>query len=265
MRRRSLASAGGSTVCRSRSSSPQPRAKLLAPAEILERLEREPNLLPAGPRDAPARQQTLAATIRWSYDLLGPAERLTFARLGVFVGGCTLEAAEQVCQTTLETLGTLVDNNLLRRRDSRFMMLETVRHFAVERLEEAGAAEVRLRHAEWLTELAESLEAQRVVGDDVWLDLVQPEHDNARAALAWSLEEEPVLALRLASGLKTFWEVRGHFSRRFSLGRGSARPRSRRTTAAADEGAGPKWIHRDAPRQPGARAGTQRSRSRPRA
>ena len=191
------------------------RAKLLAPAEILERLEREPNLLPSGPRDAPARQQTLAATIRWSYDLLGPAERVTFARLGVFVGGCTLEAAEQVCQTTLETLGTLVDNNLLRRRDSRFAMLETVRHFAVERLEEAGAVEVRLRHAEWLTELAESLEAQRVVGDDVWLDLVQPEHDNARAALAWSLEEEPVLALRLASGLKTFWEVRGHFREGF--------------------------------------------------
>ena len=191
------------------------RAKLLAPAEILERLEREPNLLPAGPRDAPARQRTLAATIRWSYDLLGSDERLAFARLGVFVGGCTLEAAERVCETTLETLAALVDNNLLRRRDSRFTMLETVRHFAADPLEAAGAAEVRLRHAEWLIELAESLEEQRVVGDDVWLDLVQPEHDNARSALAWSLEEEPVLALRLASGLKTFWEVRGHFSEGF--------------------------------------------------
>jgi predicted ATPase/DNA-binding SARP family transcriptional activator len=191
------------------------RTKLLAPAEIFERLEREPNILPSGPRDAPARQRTLAATILWSYDLLGPDECRAFMRLGVFVGGCTLEAAERVCDTTLETLAALVDNNLLRRRDSRFLMLETVRHFAVERLEESGSAELRRRHAEWLTELAESLQERNVVGDDIWLDLVQPEHDNARAALAWSLEEEPVLALRLATGLKTFWEVRGHFSEGF--------------------------------------------------
>jgi predicted ATPase/DNA-binding SARP family transcriptional activator len=191
------------------------RAKLLTPAEILARLEQEPHLLPTGPRDAPTRQRTLAATIRWSYDLLGPDERVTFARLGVFAGGCTLEAAGQVCETTLETLAGLVDNNLLRRRDTRFMMLETVRHFAAERLEEDGAADVKRRHAEWLTHLAESLENQTVEGDDVWLDLIQPEHDNARAALTWSLAEAPVLALRLASGLKTFWEVRGHFSEGF--------------------------------------------------
>jgi predicted ATPase/DNA-binding SARP family transcriptional activator/Tfp pilus assembly protein PilF len=191
------------------------RAKLLAPAELLERLEREPNLLPAGPRDAPARQRTLAATIRWSYDLLGPAERVAFARLGVFVGGCTLEAAEHVCDTTLETLGMLVDNNLLRRRDSRFFMLETVRHFAVERLEETGSADVRLRHAEWLTELAETMtERTSVAGEDatMWLDRIQPEHDNIRAALAWAVDEDSEIALRLASSLRLFWEVRGHFS-----------------------------------------------------
>jgi predicted ATPase/DNA-binding SARP family transcriptional activator len=191
------------------------RAKLLAPGEILERLEREPNLLPSGPRDAPARQRTLAATIRWSYDLLPPDERLAFTRLGVFSGGCTLEAAEGVCDITLESLGTLVDNNLLRRRDSRFMMLETVRHFAVERLEEAGSAELRRRHAEWLTELAETMVERTTVGGEdatVWLDRIQPEHDNIRAALAWSLEEAPELALRLASSLRLFWEVRGHFS-----------------------------------------------------
>jgi predicted ATPase/DNA-binding SARP family transcriptional activator len=191
------------------------RAKLLAPAEILDRLEREPSLLPAGPRDAPARQRTLSATISWSYDLLGGDERLAFARLGIFAGGCTLEAAEGVCDITLESLGTLVDNNLLRRRGSRFLMLETVRHFAVDRLEEAGEAEVRLRHAEWLTDLAESLQTNSGVGDDVWLDLVQPELDNVRAALAWSLVEAPELALRLAAGLRTFWEVRGHFSEGF--------------------------------------------------
>jgi predicted ATPase/DNA-binding SARP family transcriptional activator len=188
------------------------RSKLLAPAEILERLEREPNLPGTGPRDAPARQQTLAATISWSYDLLQEDGRVAFDRLGVFAGGCTLEAAEHVCETTLDTLAALVDNNLLRRRDSRFMMLETVRHAAVDRLEQAGAQDTRQRHAEWLTELAESLEARTVAGEDVWLERIQPEHDNIRAALAWSLEEDPVLALRLASSLRLFWEVRGHFN-----------------------------------------------------
>jgi len=189
------------------------RSKLLGPAEILERLGRQPHLLGTGPRDAPARQRTLAATIRWSYDLLDADGRLAFARLGVFAGGCTLDAAEDVCDIELETLSSLVDNNLLRRRDSRFTMLATVRAFAVERLEEAGSAPVRRRHAEWLTELAEAIEARTVSGDDitVWLDRIQPEHDNIRAALAWSLEEAPELTLRLASALRTFWEVRGHF------------------------------------------------------
>jgi predicted ATPase/DNA-binding SARP family transcriptional activator/Tfp pilus assembly protein PilF len=190
------------------------RAKLLAPAEILERLEREPNMLPSGPRDAPARQQTLAATIHWSYDLLGPAERQAFVRLGVFVGGCTLEAAEGICDVTLESLGALVDNNLLRRRGSRFMMLETVRHFAVERLEECGAAdELRRRHAVWLTDLAETFAERTLAGEDMtpWLDRIQPEHDNIRAALAWSLVHEPELTLRQASKLRLFWEVRGNF------------------------------------------------------
>jgi predicted ATPase/DNA-binding SARP family transcriptional activator len=190
------------------------RSKLLAPREILERLEREPQMLPPGPRDAPARQRTLAATIRWSYDLLGPEERVAFSRLGVFSGGCTLEAAEAVCDLTLDSLATLVDNNLLRRREGRFTILETVRHFAVERLEEAGATELRRRHAEWLTELAETMAERTTVGGEdagVWLDRIQPEHDNIRAALAWSIDEDPELALRLASSLRLFWEVRGHF------------------------------------------------------
>jgi len=193
------------------------RSKLLAPGEILERLEREPHLPGTGPRDAPARQRTLTATIGWSYDLLGEDERLAFDRLGVFAGGCTLEAAEQVCDTSLDTLATLVDNNLLRRRDSRFLMLETVRHFAAERLQEAGDAGVRRRHAEWLTELAETMVERTLAGEDAkeWLDRIQPEHDNIRAALAWSLEEDPEVTLRLASSLRLFWEVRGHFSEGF--------------------------------------------------
>jgi predicted ATPase/DNA-binding SARP family transcriptional activator len=188
------------------------RSKLLAPAEILARLEREPNMPGTGPRDAPARQQTLAATIRWSYDLLREDERVAFQRLGVFAGGCPPEAAEHVCETTFDTLAVLVDNNLLRRRASRFTMLETVRHFAVERLEEAGATEVRRRHSEWLIDLAETIESPAAAGEHstAYLDGLQAEHDNIRAALAWSLEEEPAVALRLASALRTFWEVRGH-------------------------------------------------------
>jgi predicted ATPase/DNA-binding SARP family transcriptional activator len=189
------------------------RAKLLAPGEILERLEREPNMLPSGPRDAPARQQTLAATIHWSFDLLQPDERQAFVRLGVFVDGCTLEAAEGVCDVTLESLGALVDNNLLRRREGRFMMLETVRHFAVEQLEASGADDLRRRHAEWLTDLAETMAERTLAGEDMtaWLDRIQPELDNIRAALAWSLEHEPELTLRQASSLRLFWEVRGLF------------------------------------------------------
>ena len=190
------------------------RSKLLAPAEILERLEREPNLLPPGPRDAPARQRTLAATIQWSYDLLPQEERAALARLGVFSGGFTLDAAERVCGTTLETLSSLVDNNLVRRRDSRFTMLETVRHFAVERLEETNAAEVRHGHAEWLTELAEAARTANLGGEDPvpWLDRLEAEHANIRAALGWAIGADVELALELVSSLRPFWEVRGHFA-----------------------------------------------------
>jgi predicted ATPase/DNA-binding SARP family transcriptional activator len=216
------------------------RSKLLAPGEILERLEREPNLLPSGPRDAPVRQRTLAATIHWSYDLLAAEERAAFARLGVFAGGCTLEAAERVCDVSLESLSTLVDNNLLRRRDSRFSMLETVRHFAVERFEETGAAEVRRRHAEWLTELAEATRQANLGGEDPvpWLDRLEAEHANIRAALAWALEADVGLALELVSALRPFWEVRGHFAEGLrwaeqALGNNDVAPPELRTKAVA--------------------------------
>jgi tetratricopeptide (TPR) repeat protein len=182
----------------------------MAPSEMLGRLE----LLGPAPRDAPARHRTLEATIGWSYDLLSEDERVAFARLGVFSGGCTMDAAEQVCDVSVETLGALVEHSLLRRRASRFTMLETVRRFAVERLEETGAGELRRRHAEWLTGMAETAEAEIQQGANAatWLDRIQPEHDNIRAALAWALAEAPDLALRLASALRIFWEIRGHFS-----------------------------------------------------
>jgi predicted ATPase/DNA-binding SARP family transcriptional activator len=189
------------------------RSKLLSPAEILAGLEREDDLLGSGPRDAPARHRTLAATIRWSYELLGPEEQIAFGRLGVFSGGSTLEAAQRVCDVSLESLGTLVDNNLLRRQDGRFSMLETVRRFAIERLEEAGPAAIRRRHAEWLTELAETMSERTFAGEDIteWLDRIQAEHDNFRAGLTWAIREDPDLAVRMASSVRLFWEVRGHF------------------------------------------------------
>jgi len=127
------------------------RSRLLPPAEMYERLERQPQLLGSGPRDAPARQRTLAATIRWSYDLLDDAERAVFAQLGVFAGGCTLEAAETVCDADLGVLASLVDNSLLKGQnasgESRFTMLETVRRYALDRLAEVDGDRVRLRHA----------------------------------------------------------------------------------------------------------------------
>ena len=131
------------------------RAKLLSPQALLARLEQSLDLLTGGPRDLPARQQTLRATIDWSYDLLGPDEQTLFARLAVFAGGCTLAAAEAVCggDGLLTGLSTLVDNNMLRQEEQpdgepRFTMLETIRAYALERLEPSGEAdEIRRRHA----------------------------------------------------------------------------------------------------------------------
>ncbi len=167
------------------------RAKLLAPAEILERLEREPNLLPSG---TARRARTPADTRRHDPLELRPA------RPGRAAG---VRAARRLrrrlharrppsdmCDVTLESLAALVDNNLLRRRDGRFMMLETVRHFAVERLEEPGSAETAAA-ARGVADRArrDSRGRERWSSEDVWLDRVQPEHDNIRAALAWSLAD----------------------------------------------------------------------------
>jgi predicted ATPase/DNA-binding SARP family transcriptional activator len=190
------------------------RVKLLPPSEIAARLEHQPDLLASGRADAPERHSTLAATIQWSHDLLGERERETFALLAVFAAGCTVEAAERVCTADLDVLASLIDNSLLRQRQGgRLFMLETVRRFAADRLEARDdAAAVRRRHAEWLTELAEKAETHVLGGADpaVWFGLLEPEHDNIRAALTWAVGADPVVALQLASSLRPFWEVRGH-------------------------------------------------------
>jgi predicted ATPase/class 3 adenylate cyclase len=169
------------------------RAKLLSPQALLGRLEQRFDLLIGGPRDMPARQQTLRATIDWSYGLLGPDEQTLFARLAVFASGCTLEAAEAVCGADglLTGLSALIDNNLLRQEEQpdgepRFTMLETIRAYALERLDELGEGEeVARRHAEYFLTLAERVAHERWVLPTVDWRAYERELGNFRSALAW--------------------------------------------------------------------------------
>jgi tetratricopeptide (TPR) repeat protein len=191
------------------------RTSVLSPEQILERLSKRLDLF-RGRRDADPRQQTLRATIAWSYELLGGEENRLFARLSVFSGGCTLEAAEEVAQAELDVLQSLVGKSLLRHTQERFWMLETIREYATERLEESGEAEeLELRHAEYFLAFAEEaephLEDEVLGGGGEWLDRLDRELDNLRSALdrlAASGETERVL--RLAGALSDLWASRGH-------------------------------------------------------
>jgi len=188
------------------------RVNVLPPAKLLERLEQRLPLLTGGGRDAPERQRTLRATIAWSHDLLDEHEQQLFARLAVFAGGCTLEAAEAVCLADVDTLGSLLEKNLLRRDESRYRMLETIREFARERFDEAADAdEIRRRHAEHFLAIAREAQPELVRRDQrEFLDRLEADHDNLRAALSWLLDREPENALTLAHALILFWYTRGH-------------------------------------------------------
>jgi predicted ATPase/class 3 adenylate cyclase len=189
------------------------RARVLPPAALLSRLEQRLPLLTGGARDLPERQRTLRATLDWSYELLIAAEQRLFARLAVFSGGCTLEAAEEICEADLDTLQSLVEKSLLRRSDGRFWMLETVREFAAERMEDSGDAEtVRRLHAELFVEFADSRYADlRGREAALWLQRFEDEHDNLRTVLAYLLDrDESENALRLAGAVSRFWMIRGH-------------------------------------------------------
>ena len=192
-------------------------ARVLTPGELLAQLDRRLPLLTGGPRDLPARQQTLRATLEWSVDLLKDDEVRDLMHLAVFVGGCTLEAAEAVCGSNVTRLSSLIDHNLLQRtatqHGSRYSMLETIREYAVECLEESGEANERRRqHAEYFCRLAEEAEAElEGAAQAAWLDMVTQEHDNVRAALEWCFGDgEAELGARLASSLHRFWYFRGH-------------------------------------------------------
>jgi predicted ATPase/class 3 adenylate cyclase len=201
------------------------RTKLLSPQVLLSRLERRLPLLKGGLRDRPARQQTLRATIDWSYDLLEAGEQALFARLAVFVGGCTLKAAEAICDLegdleVLASLDALVDQSLVQSRDGidddrRVVLLETVREYALERLSGRSEADViGRRHAEYYVELAEQAESGlKGPRQEAWYEQLKADLENFRAALAWSVaQQDAEMTARLAWALTDLWESRGHLS-----------------------------------------------------
>jgi predicted ATPase/class 3 adenylate cyclase len=188
------------------------RMKVLAPEQLLERIGQRLDLL-RGTRDADERHATLRATIAWSYDLLDPDEQRLCARLSVFAAGCTLESAEAACDADLDTLASLLDKSLLRRRtarlgEERYWMLETIREFAAERLEAAGEAEAtRRRHAERMLAVARSAQLDDEIGGPPDLGLALAERDDLRAALDWAEEQDAALGVELAVALQTFWNA----------------------------------------------------------
>jgi predicted ATPase len=179
------------------------RVKVLDPPALLQRLEQRLPLLVSGSRSAPERQQTLRATIAWSYELLTLEEQETFAKLAVFAGGCTLEAAEDICGADIDAIASLVDKSLVRHSGDRYWMLQTIREYAGELLEESGEADsVRRRHAEHYLALAELAYAERF---ETSLRRLEPENDNLRAALDDLEDRDPAQYLQLAGALGNFW------------------------------------------------------------
>ncbi len=203
------------------------RIKLLSPQALLTRLARRFDVLKGSIHTAPARQQTLRNTLKWSYDLLNPAEQRLFRRLAIFVGSWTIEAVEAVCYddgwqgqvSALDEISSLLDKSLLtlselEGEDSRLQMLMTVREYGLECLQACNETEqVRQAHARYYLALAEEAEMQRIGGTQqtTWLTRLEQEHENIRAALSWLSEKhEYELLLRLVGAVCWFWLVRGH-------------------------------------------------------
>jgi predicted ATPase/class 3 adenylate cyclase len=204
------------------------RIRLLSPEAMLARLGHGLALLTGGPRDLPARQQTLRGAIAWSYDLLDDAEQRLFRRLGVFVGGCTIESAEGIGDLdeslgldVLDSISPLVAGSLVRQQEQpdgepRFSMLETIREYALERLEESGEAPlVRRRHGEHFLALIEEAAPHLIrLEGATWMDRLQLEHDNLRAALGWgsAAPDTADLMARVAGPFWWFWWMSGHLT-----------------------------------------------------
>src|SRR5262249_22123248 len=207
------------------------RIKLFPPQAILARLGRRLELLRGGARDVPERHQTLRQAIAWSYDLLETGEQALFRRLAVVVRGCTLEAVEAVCQAVhdaaadseqslevLDGVASLVDKSLLRQQEQassepRFRMLETIREYGLECLTASGEEPaVQRAHADYYLALIEEAEPALTGPEQaIWLERLEAEHDNLRAALYWAEESGGAeIGLRLAGALCQFWLMRGH-------------------------------------------------------
>ena len=201
------------------------RIKMLSPAAMLTRLESRLNLLTGGARDLPTRQQTLRGTVDWSYGLLNTAEQTLFRRLSVFTGGCTLEAVEAVCDTkgdlgidVLDGMASMVDKSLAQHveqveAETRFVMLSTLREYALERLAEShDEAATRRAHAAYYLVLAEEGATESGTHPE-WLDRFDAEHDNFRRALDYLIKTgDAEWALRLGTALFRFWETREHLT-----------------------------------------------------
>jgi predicted ATPase/class 3 adenylate cyclase len=213
------------------------RTKLLAPARLLERLDSALPLLTGGARDAHERQRTLRATIEWSYDLLDSSAQELFARLSVFAGTFSLDAAEDICDADLDGLAALVDYSLLKTvGDDRFLMLETIREYALERLVDAGG-ELRRRHAQYFAAVAEEAYARRFDAEAEWSARLDVDHDDLRAALDWLEMHDVDAAVELSGALGWFWlsrglleEGRGRLSDALSASDAGSRSRARALT-----------------------------------
>jgi len=203
------------------------RSKLLPPQALLKRLSHRLEVLTGGAQDLPARQQTLRNTLQWSYDLLTPEEQRLFRWLSVFVGGCTLEAAEAVCQaggeqasSVLEGIASLLDKSLVQQTERegdapRLVMLETIREFGLACLEQQRELEAARRaHAHYFLELAEQAEPHLFGPEQLlWFARLEQDLDNLLAILQVATtggEEGVELALRLAGALRLFWSGRGY-------------------------------------------------------
>src|SRR6266852_1883041 len=209
------------------------RIKLMPPPALLARLDQRLALLTGGAREVPARQQTLRNTIEWSYQLLDEEEQRLFRRLSVFVGGGPLPAAEALCQEigqadldVLNSLSALLDNSLIQSSEEgaeepRFLMLQTVREFGLERLTASGELErTRMAHARYFLALAEQAEPELHGPNQArWVARLEQEHDNLREALEWALEkvrdeqaaERREIGMRLGAALKEFWLILGYY------------------------------------------------------
>jgi predicted ATPase/class 3 adenylate cyclase len=216
------------------------RMRLLGPEALLERLDSALPLLTGGARDAPERQRTLRATIEWSYDLLEPPAQRSFARLAVFAGSFPLGAAEAVCDVDLEALTSLVELSLVKPiGEDRFLMLETIREYAQERLEDSTeAGDVRDRHATYFARLGETAYERRFAAEAEWSARLEVDQDDMRAALDWLAADDADRALELAGALGWYWlsrglleEGSGRLSDALAASAGSATAQARALTA----------------------------------